>query len=177
MVNEQKDYDREFPPGYVNAHGVGAACYASPPRPGTTAGNAPSPPPTRRSASSSAPRPRTRDPRGDYRLIDSAVAAAGLPASLWAGDEGYDVVLREAELALARTGKDVGTPIITFSPGGEDEVSFFGPVIARIREARRRRRCGTPSSSSPGRGFAEDQAVRPGPPGVRLVEESASGRA
>ena len=35
-------------------------------------------------------------------------------------------------LALARTGKDVGTPIITFSPGADDEVSFFGPVIARI---------------------------------------------
>ena len=42
------------------------------------------------------------------------------------------VLREETEIALARTGKDVGTPIITFSPGGDDEVSFFGPVIARI---------------------------------------------
>ena len=72
---------------------------------------------------------------GDYRLIEDALAAAGLPAKLLdAGeDEGYDVVLHEeTEAALARTGKDVGTPIITFSPGADDEVSFFGPVIARI---------------------------------------------
>ena len=64
-----------------------------------------------------------------------ASAATGLPPSLVeAGeDEGYDVVLHEeTEAALARTGKDVGTPIITFSPGADDEVSFFGPVIARI---------------------------------------------
>ena len=48
-------------------------------------------------------------------------------------DESHDAHLRaETELALARTGKDVGTPIITFHPGGEREASFFGPVIARI---------------------------------------------
>ena len=48
-------------------------------------------------------------------------------------DEGNDVVLREeTEVALSRTGKDVGTPIITFSPGTDTEASFFGPVIARI---------------------------------------------
>ena len=95
---------------------------------------------------------------GDYRLIDGAVAAAGLPASLVAAgeDEGYDVVLREeTELALAPTGKDVGTPIITFSPGGEDEVSFFGPVIARIREARRRRGVGRVRALARTPGFAE----------------------
>ena len=35
-------------------------------------------------------------------------------------------------LALQRTGRDVGTPILTFRPGRPDEGSFFGPVIARI---------------------------------------------
>ncbi|MFM7126409.1 MAG: hypothetical protein ACKOYO_06075, partial [Actinomycetota bacterium] len=29
-------------------------------------------------------------------------------------------------------GRDVGTPILTFHPGAENEGSFFGPVIARI---------------------------------------------
>ena len=72
---------------------------------------------------------------GDYRLIGEAVAAVGLPATLVdAGeDEGYDLVLHEeTELALSRTGKDVGTPIITLMPGADREASFFGPVIARI---------------------------------------------
>jgi hypothetical protein len=35
----------------------------------------------------------------------------------------------EGEMALSRTGRDVGTPIISF---GEDGLSFFGPVISRI---------------------------------------------
>ena len=39
---------------------------------------------------------------------------------------------RRPSSALSRTGKDVGTPIITFSPGTDREASFFGPVIARI---------------------------------------------
>ena len=38
----------------------------------------------------------------------------------------------ETALALERTGKDVGTPILTFRPGQADENSFFGPVIAQI---------------------------------------------
>lgn len=33
--------------------------------------------------------------------------------------------------ALSRTGKDVGTPIISFSQGGQT-YSFFGPVISRV---------------------------------------------
>ena len=38
----------------------------------------------------------------------------------------------ETELGLTRTGTDVGTPILTFSPDTETEASFFGPVINRI---------------------------------------------
>ena len=72
---------------------------------------------------------------GDYSVIGEAVELAGLPAAVGAAadDEGYDAVLREeTDVALARTGKDVGTPIITFAPGTDREASFFGPVIARI---------------------------------------------
>jgi hypothetical protein len=48
-------------------------------------------------------------------------------------DESHDAYIRsETELAFERTGKDVGTPIITFHPGQSDEASFFGPVIASI---------------------------------------------
>ena len=67
--------------------------------------------------------------------IASLLTAAGLPA-VWAEsalDDSFDVLIRtETELALERTGKDVGTPILTFHPGGAKEASFFGPVISTI---------------------------------------------
>ena len=47
-------------------------------------------------------------------------------------DESHDGPLREeTELALSRTGPDVGTPIITFHPGTDRESSLFGPVIPK----------------------------------------------
>ena len=63
------------------------------------------------------------------------LADAELPTT-WSSavhDESYDALIaEETELALSRTGKDVGTPIITFHPGESNEASFFGPVIANI---------------------------------------------
>ncbi len=48
-------------------------------------------------------------------------------------DESHDDYIRQdTELALSRTGRDVGTPIITFRPGQANEGSFFGPVISSI---------------------------------------------
>lgn len=47
-------------------------------------------------------------------------------------DESHDAPLREeTEIALSRTGPDVGTPIITFRPGADDAASLFGPVIPK----------------------------------------------
>ena len=46
--------------------------------------------------------------------------------------ESHDAHLEsETELALSRTGRDVGTPILTFHPGAANEASFFGPVISK----------------------------------------------
>jgi hypothetical protein len=61
------------------------------------------------------------------------VAAGFDPALIEAADdESHDEHIRaETELALSRTGRDVGTPIITFHPGAENEASFFGPVISK----------------------------------------------
>ncbi|MEO8266669.1 MAG: disulfide bond formation protein DsbA [Ilumatobacteraceae bacterium] len=48
-------------------------------------------------------------------------------------DDSHDAYIRaDTDLAFERTGKDVGTPIITFHPGQSNESSFFGPVIASI---------------------------------------------
>ena len=67
--------------------------------------------------------------------IASLLTAVGLPA-VWAEsalDDSFDALIRtETELALERTGKDVGTPILTFRPGAAKEASFFGPVISAI---------------------------------------------
>ena len=42
------------------------------------------------------------------------------------------MIRAETDLALSRTGSDVGTPILTFDPGTPAEASFFGPVLGRI---------------------------------------------
>lgn len=68
-------------------------------------------------------------------VVGDALERAGLPADLAAeaDDERHDELLRsETELALSRTGPDVGTPIITFDTARADEASLFGPVLSRI---------------------------------------------
>lgn len=62
-------------------------------------------------------------------LDDAGFSAAYLSD---ADDESHDEYIRaETELALSRTGKDVGAPILTFRPGSDREGSFFGPVISK----------------------------------------------
>lgn len=67
--------------------------------------------------------------------VASLLTSAGLPSE-WAthvDNDAFDALIRsETELALERTGKDVGTPILTFHPGAVNEASFFGPVISNI---------------------------------------------
>ena len=67
--------------------------------------------------------------------VAEVLTAAGLPTSYAEAldDTSWDQLLdEETELALSRTGRDVGTPIITFHHGADEGVSFFGPVISRI---------------------------------------------
>ena len=71
----------------------------------------------------------------DDSLVAEALAELGHDAALieHATDESHDEYLRqETDLALSRTGPNVGTPILTFAPGqGDREGSFFGPVISK----------------------------------------------
>lgn len=65
----------------------------------------------------------------------TVLRVAGLDADLLAAatDLSYDAALQAStDLALSRTGRDVGTPILTFHPGTKQENSFFGPVISSI---------------------------------------------
>ena len=81
--------------------------------------------------------------RDDFRdrtreVILEALANSGIDARFadFMLDESLDTVIAEStDLALTRTGRDVGTPILTFNPDageGAPTGSFFGPVIARI---------------------------------------------
>ena len=68
-------------------------------------------------------------------VFDTLVTVAGVSPEVRrdAEDERWaKVVFAETELALSRTGDDVGTPIITWDLDRPDEASLFGPVISRI---------------------------------------------
>lgn len=68
-------------------------------------------------------------------FMAGVLSTAGLPTEHAASalESSHDEYLRnETELALSRSGRDVGTPILTFHPGRSDEGSFFGPVISTI---------------------------------------------
>lgn len=66
--------------------------------------------------------------------LKAALERAGLPDGLAdrAEDESLDESLRESTMeALSRTGRDVGTPIISFHHNG-GTTSFFGPVVSQV---------------------------------------------
>jgi len=72
------------------------------------------------------------DKQGHIRALLTAEGLPGEWAAQFDNDEHDGLIRSETELALARTGKDVGTPILTFRPGSDSEASFFGPVISSI---------------------------------------------
>ena len=121
IVNEDTDYSK-FPPAYPSLHGLGRRLLRVAAAARAEGGN------DAVAAFYTA--------AGERMHHDGvSVAAAGLDASLAiaADDESWDVLLREeTELSLSRTGRDVGTPILTFAPGTDREASLFGPVISSI---------------------------------------------
>ena len=135
FVNSDKDYEKDFSPGYVAMHGSGRKLL--------------------RVAAA------VRE-SGDHKRVGELYTQwggdlhvrgrreeivehfeAGFPDYLRsvgledefvaaANEEKWDEVLKaETEEALSRTGKDVGTPIISFTKDGQ-QASFFGPVISRV---------------------------------------------
>lgn len=68
------------------------------------------------------------------KRLDRAVllASVGIDPTIvdQVSDEDRATVVRETDLAVARVGPGLGTPVITFGP--PDGPTFFGPVVARI---------------------------------------------
>ena len=135
LLNEHKDYGKDFPEGYIAGHGTGLKLL--------------------RVAAA------IRDAEGPARMGDLYTTfgtdihvhrrrteiveeyEAGLPNYLRetgideryipeANNDAWDDLLRgERDEALALTGKDVGTPIIAYNRDGLKQ-AFFGPVISQI---------------------------------------------
>ena len=78
---------------------------------------------------------RRNEARDDSRAFFAGLLEAGGFDTVYidaADDESHDEYIRaDTERALSRTGRDVGTPILTFHPDAENEASFFGPVISK----------------------------------------------
>ena len=142
IVNEDKDYAKEFPPRYPLLHGMGTSMLRVAAAARGEGGNDAvarlyTEFGVRMHDQGASVRLWNGEDAGD--LVTPSLGAAGLPPGLAAAadDESWDEVLRaETDVALGRTGKDVGTPIITFDLDRPVETSLFGPVINRIPRGR-----------------------------------------
>lgn len=136
LLNKDKDYATEFPPEYEKGHTAGlrmlrvAAAVRADLGPDSIGAIVTA------FGESYWDKPQgsgMRDHLSSTAHAEEVLAAAGLATTYAAAldDTSWDQLLDdETELALSRTGRDVGTPIITFQP--PDGLSFFGPVISRV---------------------------------------------
>lgn len=135
LLNEHRDYEKDFPRGYVEGHGSGLKLLR------VAAAIRAAEGPERMAelytqwGGDIHVRRRRKELTEHYEagfpdyLRSSGVEDKYLDA---ANDDSWDDELRaERDEALSRTGKEVGTPIITFTRGGVSQ-SFFGPVISEV---------------------------------------------
>lgn len=133
VVNEERDYEKEFPEGYPVAHGLGlkllrVAAAVREQHGRERLGDLYTALGTRIHVEQG--RDSLLEPEGVAQLLTSLDLPAELTSALEDTGELDAAVRADTATALERTGKDVGTPVITFAP--PDGPSFFGPVISRI---------------------------------------------
>ena len=137
MINSGFDYDTHFPAGYEEGHTSGLRLLRVAARARAEHGRAAVGPLYEAVSSEIFDSPGAADltpaVRGSRAFVEPLLAKAGLPADLADAldDTRWDAEIRdEGDAALALTGRDVGTPIIHFSP--PEGTAFFGPVISRL---------------------------------------------
>lgn len=136
LLNQDKDYATEFPPEYERGHTAGLRMLRVAAAVRDDLGREPLGALVTAYGESYWDKPQGSGMAARLSTTDHVVevlAAAGLPTSYAEAldDTRWDALLgAETDLALSRTGGDVGTPIITFQP--PDGLSFFGPVISRV---------------------------------------------
>ncbi len=132
ILNEKRDYDKEFPPRYDEFHTMGlrllrvAAALRDTEGPDVVG-------PYYAAVSGAIHVDRRRDDFLEPGGVAGVLAELGhkpgyADARL---DTSWDQVVRaEGDVGLSRTGGNLGTPFITFGP--PDGPSLFGPVIGRV---------------------------------------------
>jgi 2-hydroxychromene-2-carboxylate isomerase len=138
MINKAKDYATEFPEGYEHGHTAGLRMLRTAAHVRSELGSAPLDGLYTAYGESyfgaeQSQEQQVRAALGSNEAIQACLTTAGIDPSYAAAadDTSWDQLIDdESELALSRTGRDVGTPIITFQP--PDGLSFFGPVISRV---------------------------------------------
>ena len=129
IVNEHRDYEKEFRPGYERGHTRGlellrvAAAARSSIGPDAVL-------PLYTAFGRTIHLERNAVAFDDPSGVASILAELGYPAELAdaALSTEFDAVVREeTQLALDRCGGNIGTPVLSFQP--PDGPSFFGPVI------------------------------------------------
>lgn len=135
LINKDKDYPTHFPPGYEFGHTAGLRMLRVAARIRHELGRDALDPVVTAYGESYFDKPRGSGMRDRLSTPDHLVevlttAGIDLDFASAADETAWDEMIdAEGEIALSRTGRDVGTPIISF---GEDGLSFFGPVISRI---------------------------------------------
>ncbi|MEM7142178.1 MAG: hypothetical protein AAF548_14235 [Actinomycetota bacterium] len=137
ILNEDKDYATEFPPGYPEFHSFGLRGLRVASAVREAEGREPMGPLYTAMGEGIWNRlpDESRGLLGGYEEeheIALALASCGLDEGYvrHLHDESQDAAIRaDTEDALSRTGKDVGTPIVAMADGGP---AFFGPVISRV---------------------------------------------
>lgn len=136
LLNKKKDYTHEFPAEYEHLHTAGLRFLRVAAAVRADLGREPIGSLVTAYGQSYWDQPRGSGMRTHLSTHEHAteiLTAAELDTSYADAldDTSFDQLLDdETELALSRTGRDVGTPIITFQP--PDGLSFFGPVISRV---------------------------------------------
>jgi len=144
LLNKHKDYASEFPPEYEQGHTAGLRFLRVAAAVRKAHGNEPLGALVAAfGASWWDLEPEQAEARGGRPYLSTpdhareVLIAAGLDPQFASAldDVSWDDELdQETELALSRTGRDVGTPIITFNRPDGQAWSFFGPVISRVPE-------------------------------------------
>ncbi len=132
MVNRGHDYESEFPPGHVDTHTLGLKLLRVAGAVREEAGNE-GVARLYTALGTAIHVEKRREEFNDINVIGKLLGSASLHDHLReaANEVARDGIIQdETELALARAGRDIGTPVITFAP--PDGPSFFGPVISRI---------------------------------------------
>lgn len=135
LINKAKNYETDFPPGYEFGHTAGLRMLRVAAQIRHELGRDALGAVVTAYGESYFDLPQGSGMRDRLSTADhlaEVLSRAGVDQrfAVAADDTSWDAMIdAEGEMALARTGRDVGTPIISF---GEGDVSFFGPVISRV---------------------------------------------